>query len=444
MIVTDSKTASKTMSRTAVLLILTLVYIFNFLDRQIIGIVAPFIQADLGFSDSQMGWLMGLAFAALYCTVAIPIALLADRFNRVRIVSISLAVWSGFTVLTGMAQTFIQMLLARVGVGIGEAGGSPPSHSIISDLYIKEERASALGIYSLGIPLGVMMAYFITGTLLGMEGVSWRVVLIVLGVPGVLLAIFMFLRVPEPSRGATDGTAANPQAVIKGEFGNNIRALLKIKSWWFMCLAVSFVSFGGYALSNWGIVYIGRWKPELMEPENFRTLMYAFGVLNALAYGPGTYFGAKLADRLGKKNVSAYGWLPGLALVIGVPALIYAFYVDSIVVHLLLIALYTLTAGFYLGPAFALAQTLAPIKVRAMSTALFFFILNMIALGGGPTIVGLISQALTPEHGAEQALRLAMTFLVVPFALSILFFFVTARTLPKDWREAERRNAAAV
>lgn len=444
MIVTDSKNTSKTMGRTAVLLILTLVYVFNFLDRQIIGIVAPFIQADLGFTDAQMGWLMGLAFAALYCTVAIPIALLADRFNRVKIVSVSLAVWSAFTVLTGMAQNFVQMLLARIGVGIGEAGGSPPSHSIISDLYIKEERASALGIYSLGIPLGIMMAYFITGTLLGMEGVSWRAVLVILGVPGVLLAIFMMWRVPEPARGATDVSSKTPPAIVKGEFSNNIRALLSIKSWWFMCLAVSFVSFGGYALSNWGIVYIGRWKPELMQPENFRTLMYAFGILNALAYGPGTYFGAKLADHLGKKNVGAYGWLPGLALIIGVPALITAFYVDSIVLHLLLIGVYTLSAGFYLGPAFALAQTLAPIKVRAMSTALFFFILNMIALGGGPTIVGLISQALTPEHGAEQALRLSITFLIIPFVLSIIFFFVTARTLPKDWKDAEARNAAAL
>jgi MFS family permease len=442
MIVTDSKNMSKTMGRTAVLLILTLVYVFNFLDRQIIGIVAPFIQADLGFSDSQMGWLMGLAFAALYCTVAIPIALLADRFNRVRIVSISLAVWSAFTVLTGLAQNFLQMLLARIGVGIGEAGGSPPSHSIISDLYPKEERASALGIYSLGIPLGIMTAYFITGTLLGMEGVSWRAVLIILGVPGVLLAIYMILRVPEPTRGATDAPKAATHATETSGGSASLGVLLSIKSWWFMCIAVSFVSFGGYALSNWGIVYIGRWKPELMQPENFRNLMYAFGVLNAVAYGPGTYFGAKLADKLGKKNVSAYGWLPGAALIIGVPALIYAFYVDSIVLHLLLIGVYTLTAGFYLGPSFALAQTLAPIKVRAMSTALFFFILNMIALGGGPTIIGLISQSLTPEHGAEQALRLALTYLLLPFAISILFFFITAKTLPKDWAEAEARNAA--
>ena len=437
----ERKEKQKTMSRSTVLILLTLVYVFNFLDRQIIGVVSPFIQADLGFTDAQLGWLKGLAFAALYCTVAIPIALLADRFNRVRIVSISLAVWSAFTVLTGMAQTFTQMLFARIGVGIGEAGGSPPSHSIISDLYAKEERASALGIYSLGIPFGVMLAYFATGTLLGMDGVSWRWVLIVLGVPGVLLALILMLIVPEPKRGAKEVAPEVDPDIQPASFRQNLKTLLSIPSWWNMCLAVSFVSFGGYAVSNWGIDYIARWKPEVMAPESFRNLMYAFGVLNALAYGPGTYFGAKLADRLGKKSVRAYGWLPGVALLIGVPALTMAFWVDSLTIHILLIALYTLTAGFYLGPSFALAQTLAPIRMRAMSTALFFFILNMIALGGGPTIIGLISQALTPEHGPEQALRLSMTWLAVPYAISILFFFITARTLPKDWAAAEVRNS---
>lgn len=437
----SAKKSKKTMSRSTILILLTLVYVFNFLDRQIIGIVSPFIQADLGFTDAQLGWLKGLAFAALYCTVAIPIALLADRFNRVRIVSISLAVWSAFTVLTGLAQTFTQMLFARIGVGIGEAGGSPPSHSIISDLYAKEERASALGIYSLGIPLGVMLAYFATGTLLGMEGVSWRWVLIILGVPGVLLALILMMIVPEPKRGAKDVAPEVDPEVEPTSFKENLKTLLSVPSWWNMCLAVSFVSFGGYAVSNWGIDYIARWKPEVMAPESFRNLMYAFGVLNALAYGPGTYFGAKWADRLGKKSVRAYGWLPGAALLIGAPALILSFWVDSLTIHILLIALYTLTAGFYLGPSFALAQTLAPIRMRAMSTALFFFILNMIALGGGPTIIGLISQYLTAEHGPEQALRLAMTWLAVPYAISILFFFITARTLPKDWTAANARNS---
>ncbi len=151
--------------RNFVLLLLTLVYGFNFIDRQIVGILAPFIIADLGLTKTQMGLLIGFYFAAFYSVVAIPIAWLADRYSRVNILSIALATWSGFTALTGLAGNFVQIGLARMGVGIGEAGGSPPSHSIISDLYPKEQRASALGVYSIGIPLGIMAAYFVTASL---------------------------------------------------------------------------------------------------------------------------------------------------------------------------------------------------------------------------------------------------------------------------------------
>ena len=175
--------------RAFVLVLLTIVYGFNFIDRQIVGILAPFIQQDLGLSNTQLGLLIGLAFATLYTTVAIPLAWLADRYNRVNILSIALATWSGFTALTGLANNFFQIAIARMGVGIGEAGGSPPSHSIISDLYAKEERAGALGVYSMGIPLGIMAAYFATAALMGtsVEEVNWRRIFIFLGLTGLSL-----------------------------------------------------------------------------------------------------------------------------------------------------------------------------------------------------------------------------------------------------------------
>ena len=179
--------------RTFALILLTIVYGFNFIDRQILGILAPFIQEDLDLTNTQLGLLIGLAFAVFYTTVAIPIAWLADRYSRVNILSISLATWSAFTALTGLANNFIQIGLARMGVGIGEAGGSPPSHSIISDMFPKEERASALGFYSMGIPLGIMAAYFVTASLMGSsnEDVDWRKIFIFLGVTGVLLAVIV-------------------------------------------------------------------------------------------------------------------------------------------------------------------------------------------------------------------------------------------------------------
>lgn len=424
--------------RSLVLWLLTLAYIFSFIDRQIMGALSPSIKADLGFEDWQLGLLKGFGFALLYTTVGIPIAWLADRYSRTKIISISVGLWSLFTALTGMANSFITMLLARTGVGIGEAGGSPPSHSIISDLYPKEQRASALGVYSLGIPIGIAFSYILAGILV--ETLGWRGTLIALGVAGVVLALIIAWVVKEPKRGQMEGEniALKPVGVIE-----SITTLAKIPSWWAMCMGIAWVSFGGYAVANWGVDYIVRYRPEYtpgLGNGKFRELMLLLGFIHLIGYGAGTYFGALLTEKLAKKNISAYGWLPGAVLFIGVPALIGAFWVQNIYLHLSLITVYLIAAGFYLGPSFAAAQTLAPINMRAMSTALFFLILNLIALGGGPTYVGWLSSALTDQYGQVHALRLSISSLAVPYIVSIIAFFWAAKTLPKDWAQAEKRN----
>jgi len=425
--------------RTFVLWLLTLAYIFSFIDRQILGALSPSIKADLGFADWQLGLLKGFGFALLYTTVGIPIAWLADRYSRTKIVSVSVFLWSLFTALTGMANSFLTMLLARTGVGIGEAGGSPPSHSIISDLYPKEQRASALGVYSLGIPIGIAFSYILAGILV--ETLGWRGTLISLGVAGIVLAIIIALVVREPKRGQMEGENIVLKPVGIGE---SIKTLSKIPSWWAMCMGIAWVSFGGYAVANWGVDYIVRFLPEYapgMGNGKFRWLMLMLGLIHLIGYGAGTYYGALITEKLAKKNISAYGWLPGVVLLVGVPSLIAAFWVDNIILHLALVTVYLISAGVYLGPSFAAAQTLAPINMRAMSTALFFLILNLIALGGGPTYVGLISSALTQEYGDVHALRLAITTLAVPYIVSILAFLWAAKTLPKDWAAAEKRNS---
>jgi MFS family permease len=418
--------------RNYVLFILTLVYAFNFIDRQIIGILSPFIKADLGLNDAQLGWLKGFYFALLYTVVGIPLAWLADRYSRVNIIAISLTLWSGFTAASGLASNFTQLALARIGVGIGEAGGSPPSHSIISDLYPKEKRAGALAIYSMGIPFGIMLAFFASAFFLRGGSADWRTVMYAVGLPGILLAILLKFTVKEPKRSGNLQSAA-----AQAKSWESIKTLLKIKSWWGMCLAISFSSFGSYAISTWMIDFYVRAHVGL----DLTWLLITIGVINGTAYAGGVWLGGALVDRFAKHHRGVYGYIPALAMLVGAPAYFLSLYVESLNYSIALLTILLFATGSYLGPSFALAQTLAPVKVRAMSTALFFFVLNIIALGGGPTVVGIVSKALTEEYGQIEALRLSLSWLALPFALSILAFAWTGRNIPNDWEEAEKRNA---
>ena len=422
--------------RNFVLVLLTLVYGFNFIDRQIVGILAPFIQKDLGLTNTEMGLLTGLLFAALYTVVAIPIAWLADRYNRVNILTIALATWSGFTALFGLAGNFFQIGLARMGVGIGEAGGSPASHSIISDLYAKEERAGALGIYSMGIPLGIMAAYFVTASLVGPSGedVNWRRIFVILGLTGIALAVIVRLVLREPVRGAME--FGNNVDLAQPPFFESLITLLKIPSWWWMCFGIALGSFVSYSFSAWQTKYL-----LLLDPGfNFQNLLLILGVINGTTYAGGTFLGARLADSWGAKNIRAYGWLPAIAISVCLPIGIISFWVPSVESHLILTTVFLLFMGMYLGPSFAIAQTLAPINQRAMSTALFFFILNLIALGGGPTITGWMIDLFKDTSADLESTRYALTVTCLVFVPSILSFLVVARKLPKDWASAEERN----
>jgi len=478
--------------RTFVLLLLTLVYGFNFIDRQIVGILAPWIQADLGLTNTQLGLLVGLAFATFYTIMGIPLAFLADKMNRVTLLSIALAVWSGFTALTGMAQNFLHIALARVGVGIGEAGGSPPSHSMISDFYGKEERAGALGVYSLGIPLGIMAAYFFTAALMGAdaEAVNWRRVFIILGAVGIILAIIVKLVIREPVRGAMEKNAGSasgyiplkqsfaeanllPRFIIFGalfaalmvawitglswvfvvplsifivtmfllSLQPGVITILSIKSWWWMALGIAFASFASYAISGFQTKFL-----RLLEPEyDPRTFIMWIGAINGTFYVAGTFFGAKLVDWRAKKDIRAYGTIPALSILAACPLAIAAFWAPTINLHLIIGAALQLCLGVYLGPSFAIAQTLAPIKLRAMSTALFFFVLNMIALGGGPTFAGAMIDVFLGTGKTElSATRWALYVTFGAYFLAFIFFMLVRITLPKDWAEAEHRNEGGV
>ena len=430
----DQRKPSKSY-RTLVLILLTTVYGFNFIDRQIVGILAPFIQEDLGLTNTQLGLLIGFAFALFYTVIAIPIAWLADRYNRVNILSIALATWSGFTALTGMATNFLQIGLARMGVGIGEAGGSPPSHSIISDMYPKEERAGALGVYAMGIPFGIMAAYFATASLMGSGGdVDWRRIFIFLGLTGIALAGIVRLTLREPVRGAME--LEGDTQIAKLPFIESLQSLLKIPAWWAMCFGIAFGSFVSYASSAFQTKFLIALDPSF----DFKTMVILLGVMNGTTYAGGAFFGARLADKWGARNIRAYGWLPAIAMSVTLPLGVWSFWVHSVEANLILSTIYLLFIGIYLGPSFAIAQTLAPINMRAMSTALFFFILNMVALGGGPTFAGWLIDVYKDTYSDLDAMRMAMTVTHLVFIPALVSFLIVSRILPRDWKLAEKRN----
>ena len=404
-----------------VLLILTLVYAFNFVDRQIIGILSPLIKADMALTDAQLGYLKGIYFAMLYTLTGIPIAWLADRTHRVNIIAVSLTMWSGFTALSGLATQYWQLALCRLGVGIGEAGGTPPAHSIIADLFPASRRATAIALYSLGIPLGIMLAYLASAFMLSGGEANWRAVMIAVGLPGVLLALVLKFTVNEPAR--QGASATRTLSLVAG-----IKTFISVPSWWGMVMGITLSSFANYAITGWQMDFFVRRFTDTDIVE----LLVIFGVINGTLYALGVWAGGVIADRWGQRFKGAYALLPAIALCIGVPAFFVAIHTEQLYLAIAGFTLLLVTSGTYFGPCFAMVQSLAPVQCRAMSTAVCFFVLNLIALGGGPTFVGLVSESNMAELGEMGALLLAFKYLAVPFALSVLAFAWTAFRLEKD------------
>lgn len=442
-----------------VLLLLTIVYTFNFIDRQIIGILSPAIKADLGLTDWQLGILKGFAFAVLYTTLGIPIARLADRKNRVTIIAVALSLWSGLTALSGACQNFTQLAIARVGVGIGEAGGSPPAHSLISDYFPKEKRAGALAFYAMGIPIGIAFAFLGGGWLT--ESFGWRTAFVVVGLPGIIVAILLKFTVQEQPRGNLDknqtqqklgepsigkptgwatrclkrGCELFPKGAGNLLFTEALqiwlaaRHLMSIPTYRAVVIATTAASFSAYANSTWIVDFYDRTHSSF----SLLKVYFALGVVSGTAYVAGVFFGGFLVDRLSIKNRSMYGFVPAIALLLNLPLFIALLWVEDPRLSLALQAPVQFALGFYLGPAFALAQTLAPISIRALSTAVFFFILNMIALGLGPTTAGFLSSALTQPFGEGPALQIALSIVSLSMIYGAWMFYIVGKRVNADW-----------
>ena len=406
--------------------ILTIVYSINFIDRQLLSILQESIKADLMLSDAQLGLLTGFAFAVFYTFAGLPIASLADRSNRRNIVAISLTIWSGMTAISGLAQNYWQLLAARVGVGIGEAGGSPPSHSMISDIFPPEKRASAIGFYSTGISIGILFGFLFGGWL--NEFFGWRVAFFVVGVPGVLLALVLYLTVPEPIRGLAENKAStgdNPSMMTV------FKVLLSRRSFLFMALGAAMNAFAGYSTANWVASFMIR-THQMPTGELGTWLALIIGVGGAI----GVFGSGVIADKLGKTDKRWYMWVAVCACVISIPLQISTFWVDDPYTALMCMTIPSILANAYLGPTIASVHSMVGLKMRAVSSALLFFILNIIGLGMGPTTVGLVSDLLADQHGVDS-LRYAMMY-IIPTAMfmSGVFYLVAARYIRDDLANA--------
>lgn len=400
-----------------VLAMLLLVYIFNFVDRQILAILAAPIQQDLGLDDAQMGMLGGLAFAILYSTLGVPLAWLADRTSRSWVITGSLLVWSLFTALCGAAQGFWHLFVARLGVGVGEAGGVAPSYAVIGDHFPSEKRAFALSIYSLGIPIGAA-----TGVLAGgyvAARVDWRAAFVVVGLAGLLAAVPFRMVVRDKPRPA--------RAAPTVRFGEVAAKLARKKAFWLLSFGAASSSMLGY-----GIMF---WMPSLLQRSFGLDLVETSWFLGAILLMGGTVgvlAGGRLADRLGSADRAFYGWVPAVAYVIAVPLYAGGIWTHSVPTAFLLFLLPQALAYVWLGPVTSAVQHLVEPAARATASALFLLINNLIGLGGGIYALGALSKALAPVWGGE-ALRYSMLIGLALYLLAALLMALAGPALRREW-----------
>jgi MFS family permease len=402
--------------------LLLLVYVFNFIDRQIVAILLQSIKEDLGLSDTQLGFFSGTAFALFYSTLGIPIARWSDRNSRTKLIAGALLVWSAMTALQGFARSFAVLAVARVGVGVGEAGCSPPAHSMLADFFPVSKRATVFAVYALGIPIGSAIGYATGGWVA--ENVSWRAAFVVVGVPGIVLAAIVRRTLKEPTRGYWD----TPSKVQEPEPVRVVaRFLARRRAFVHLAFAGALHAFIGYGAGAFNPAFYER-----LHDFSRAELGYVLGAVSLTAGVAGTFAGGWVTDRLSTRDVRWYVWFPALTTALSVPFLA-LFYLEpdrwpavgwSLVPALL--------AGAYLGPTFALTQTMVPARWRSQASALLLLVLNLIGLGIGPQFVGWLSDLLAPEYGLESVRQALVWTTTVGATWATIHYLLAARTLRVD------------
>jgi len=409
-----------------VLSVLFLVYVVNFVDRQILSSLIGPIQAELGVSDTAMGLLGGLAFAVLYAVAGIPIARWADTGSRRNVIALAVAVWSGLTAACGTARSFLELGLYRIGVGIGEAGGSAPSHALISDYFPPEQRARALAILSMGIHVGIFIG-LVAGSRFTAD---WRNAFLIVGLPGLLLALLVRFTIREPERGAMD-----PPSLARARddriptLRETFTTLFGRRSFPLILIGASCAAVSGYAFAFWGFVFFER-----VHAVPRAELGWSLGLITAFGGGLGTWAGGQLADRLGRRDIRWYAWTSAIGLFATLPLGAATFYVTDRSAALALGSLFLFAGAIYVGPMYAILQGIAPPRMRTMAPALLLFCNNLVGLGMGPLAVGMLSDAFTAASG-QDAIRHALLLVTLINIPTIALFLRIARHLPREMED---------
>jgi len=401
--------------------IFLLVYIVNFIDRQIFGILIEPIRQDIDLSDTQLGLLGGIAFALFYTFAGIPIARWADVGTRKNIVAGAILIWSGMTMFTGTAKSFGTLLLARIGVGIGEAGCSPPIHSMISDLFPEEKRGTALSIYSLGIPIGGAIGTLAGGWIGAYFG--WRAAFFLVGLPGIIVSAIVFFTIKEPQRGFSEKKAA---IIEKIPLKKVVRFMWGMKAFRHMSLASALHAFVGYGVALFLPAFFMRVHGFGLKETS--TYLFLIGLSGAI----GTFFGGYLGDKLGMTDKRWYMGIPCIATVLTVPFAMILYTTDNAQLALLVAVPSTILGAMYLGPTFAMTQSMVPPSMRALASAILLFILNLIGLGLGPVFAGALSDFFKEAYG-EESIRYSLFILAVAGNLwSALHYYFASKTIRVD------------
>ena len=397
---------------------LLIVYVFNFLDRQIVNILAEPIRRDLDLSDTQIGLMTGLAFALFYTVLGLPIARYSDRptTDRGRLIAVALAVWSAMTALCGFAQNFVQLLLARVGVGVGEAGCTPAAHSLIADRVPAERRASAMAFYALGIPLGSLLGMVIGGYLA--DEIGWRKAFLFVGAPGVVLALVVVLLIGDTGRKAS----AASEAAAGESMMQAVRSLLSSRTFLILLAAASACSFLSYGKTTWTTIFFQR--THGLTPGE---VGFWFGLWGGLAGMLGTWLGGWLADKFGKHDRRHVVTAPAIGMAVAVPIAISAYFATDWRMGLLLLMVPTVLNSLYYGPVFASTQGLVALRHRAMASAVLLFCQNLIGLGLGPLFFGMLSDLIKPAFGDESVRYVLYGAALLGFVPAILFWMLRPR-----------------